>query len=125
VTLDEITALATGFFDAIERGDIDAVAACYAEDVGVWHNTDGLVNTKAENLETLAGFIRGIPERRYENRRLVAFPGGFVQQHLLKGVRRDGKTVELAACLVCAVADGKITRLDEYFDAGHVAAWSR
>jgi ketosteroid isomerase-like protein len=33
--------------------------------------------------------------------------------------------VELPACIVCSVADGTITRLDEYFDAAQVEAWSR
>jgi len=40
-------------------------------------------------------------------------------------VRPDGKRVELPACIVCAVAEGRITRLDEYFDSEQVAAWSR
>lgn len=125
MTLDEIRALATRFFDAIEVGDAAAVADCYADDVAIWHNTDRQIETKADNVRTLTGFIRHIPTRRYEDRRLTAYPGGFVQQHLLVGVRPDGKRVELPACLVCAVAEGRITRLDEYFDSDQVAAWSR
>lgn len=121
----EIGALAKGFFDAIEAGDIEAVGAAYADDAVIWHNTDGLESSKAENLAVLAGFIRHIPERRYGDRRLTAYPGGFVQQHRLTGRRRDGMAVELTACIVCAVSGGKITRLDEYFDAAQVAAWSR
>ncbi len=121
----EIETLARSFFDAIEAGDVDAVAACYAEDAVIWHNTDDAETSKAENVATLANFIRYIPERRYEARRLTAFPGGFVQQHRLKGKRKDGVEVELTACIVCAVAGGRITRLDEYFDAAQVAAWSR
>jgi ketosteroid isomerase-like protein len=120
-----IETLARRFFDAIEAGDVGAVGACYADDAVIWHNTDGLANTKAENVATLANFIRFIPERRYLDRRLTAFPGGFVQQHRLEGKRRDGKVVELTACIVCSVAGGVITRLDEYFDAAQVEAWSR
>ncbi|WP_304166530.1 nuclear transport factor 2 family protein [Phenylobacterium aquaticum] len=125
MTLDEIAALAARFFDAIEVGDVAAVADCYADEVAIWHNTDRQIETKADNVKTLSGFIRHIPTRRYEDRRLTVFPGGFVQQHLLVGVRPDGKRVELPACLVCAVAGGKITRLDEYFDSEQVAAWAR
>jgi ketosteroid isomerase-like protein len=120
----EIETLARRFFDAIEAGDVAAVGACYAEDAVIWHNTDGLANTKAENVATLTNFIKYIPERRYLDRRLTAYPGGFVQQHRLEGKRLDGKTVELTACIVCAVGGGAITRLDEYFDAAQVAAWS-
>jgi len=125
MTLDEIRGLAARFFDAIEAGDTAAVADCYAEDVAIWHNTDRQLETKADNVKTLSGFIRHIPTRRYEDRRLTVYPGGFVQQHLLVGVRPDGKRVELPACIVCAVAEGRITRLDEYFDSEQVAAWSR
>lgn len=121
---DEIEALGRRFFDAIEAGDIDAVGACYADGAVIWHNTDGIESSKAENLGVLSNFVRYIPERRYEDRRLTAFPGGFVQQHRLVGKRRDGRVVEMTACIVCAVAGGAITRLDEYFDAAQVAAWS-
>jgi ketosteroid isomerase-like protein len=125
MTADPVAALAARFFDAIEAGDVAAVGACYADDAVIWHNTDGLETTKAENVATLANLIRYIPERRYTDRRLSTFPGGFVQQHRLVGRRRDGREVELTACIVCAVADGVITRLDEYFDAAQVAAWSK
>jgi ketosteroid isomerase-like protein len=125
MTADPVAALAARFFDAIEAGDLAAVGACYADDAVIWHNTDGLENSKAENVATLTGFIRHIPERRYTDRRLSTFPGGFVQQHRLVGRRRDGAHVELTACIVCAVADGAITRLDEYFDSAQVAAWSK
>lgn len=121
----EIEALARGFFDAVERGDIDKVGETYAADAVIWHNTDGISNTRQENLATLRGFAARITERRYTERRVNVFPGGFVQQHVLKGVRRDGEQVELPCCIVCQVKDGKITRLDEYFDSEHVARFRR
>ncbi|HWA63394.1 MAG TPA: nuclear transport factor 2 family protein [Caulobacteraceae bacterium] len=117
-------ALAKRFFDAIEAGDVEAVGACYADDVAVWHNTDGIAQGKAENLRVLSGLVKGFPERRYAERRLNAFAGGFVQQHVLRCVRRDGAKREIAACLVCEVKDGQITRLDEYFDSAAVAAFT-
>ncbi|MGA0599945.1 nuclear transport factor 2 family protein [Caulobacter sp. KR2-114] len=115
--------LAVRFFDAIERGDAAAVAACYAEDVAIWHNTDGLTQGRDENLKVLSGLIRYYPERRYAERRLTAFPGGFVQQHVLRARRSDGAERSLPACVICQVKDGRITRLDEYFDSAHQAAF--
>jgi ketosteroid isomerase-like protein len=54
------------------------------------------------------------------------FPGGFVQQHVLRGTRKhDGERLALPACIVCAVKDGKITRLDEYFDSARVAEFRK
>ncbi|MFC3067703.1 nuclear transport factor 2 family protein [Phenylobacterium soli] len=118
---ESIAALAKRFFDAVEAGDIETVAACYADEAAIWHNTDGLAQTKDQNLKVLKGFTRHIGEIRYRDRRLDVFPGGFVHQHRLTGRRPDGVEVELPATLVCRVKDGRITRLDEYFDSAHEA----
>jgi ketosteroid isomerase-like protein len=120
---DAIRALAARLFDAIEAGDVDGVAACYAPELVVWHNFDGLEQPREENLKTLAGMIERISERRYESRRVDVFDGGFVQQHVLTGVRRDGVRVSMPGVLVGRVRDGKIARLDEYLDSAHVAAF--
>ena len=120
---DQIAALATRLFDCIEQGDVEGVAQCYAPDLVVWHNFDELDQPREANLATLAGLIARISERRYERRRLNVFEGGFVQQHVLTGVRRDGARVSLPGVLVGRVRDGRITRLDEYLDSAQVAAF--
>ncbi len=122
---DAILDLAKRFFDAVEAGDVGALQSIYAPDGVVWHNTDLIETSIEENLATLRGFVKHISERRYEDRRVAVFPGGFVQQHVLHGVRPDGKAVSLPACIVCAVANGRITRLDEYFDSAQVAVFHR
>ena len=109
------------FFDAIENGDLETVRASYAPHVKVWHNTDETVTSRDENVETLKGFVERIPSRRYENRRVQVFEGGFVQQHDLRGVRADGVELVLPACIVCEVENGLIVRLDEYVDSARVA----
>ena len=116
-------ALAQRFFDAVEAGDLEAVGAIYAPDAVIWHNTDGQATGREANLETLRGFIRLIGERRYRERRVQVSRTGFTQQHVLTGVRRDGTQVSLAACIVCEVRDGRISRLDEYFDSAALAAF--
>ena len=93
---DQIAALATRLFDCIERGDVDGVAGCYAADLVVWHNFDEVDQPREANLATLAGLIARISERRYERRRLNVFEGGFVQQHVLTGVRRGRRTCQPA-----------------------------
>jgi ketosteroid isomerase-like protein len=75
-----------------------------------------------ENVQGLAASGTRVVDRAYVDRRLAVFPTGFVQQHVLRGTRtQDGVVVELPACLVAEVADGRITRLDGYFDSAHVA----
>jgi ketosteroid isomerase-like protein len=121
----DVADLAKRFIEAIEAGDIAAVADCYADDAVIWHNTDRLETSKAENLQTLADFVKQVPVRRYEDRRLAVTADGFVQQHRLSCPRRDGSPRELDAVLVCRVRDGRITRLDEYFDSAQLAGWRR
>jgi ketosteroid isomerase-like protein len=121
----EILSLAKSFFDGLEQGDISILRKVYAPNVEIWHNTDGLVQTLEENETTLKGFVGRIGDRRYGERRTHAFPGGFVQMHVLSGTRKDGERVSLPACIVCAVENGRITRLDEYFDSAHVAEFRK
>lgn len=123
-THDEIARAAARLLDAIETGDVEVVRAIYAPDAVIWHNTDNLETTVEENLRVLGGFVKAVRERRYQNRRLDVFDGGFVEQHLLTGRRAtDGKALSLAACIVCKVSNGRITRLDEYFDSAALAEW--
>ncbi len=116
-------AVAARFFDAIECGRIDEVRSIYSPDAVIWHNTDQRASTAEENLEVLRAFIGLIDNRRYIDRRLQTFPGGFVQQHTLTGTRQDGVCLTLHACIVCQVSHGRITRLDEYFDSLAVDPW--
>jgi ketosteroid isomerase-like protein len=116
-----IRALAKRFFDSIEFGDIDAVRACYAPSAQIWHNVDGRMSTREQNLETLRTFVARVPKRRYERRRLHVFDQGFVQQHDLHCLVTEHHEVVVPACIVCRVENEVIVRLDEYFDSKRLA----
>ena len=123
---NEIRAMAQRFFDAIEQGDIDTMVNSFTPDAEIWHNTDELIVTPAQTAQTLTGMVARIKDREYAERRLTAFPGGFVQQHVLKGRRvHDDVAVRLPCAIICKVVDGQITRLDEYFDSAHVATFRK
>jgi ketosteroid isomerase-like protein len=115
--------VARRFFSAIEKGEIDTVASIYHPKAVIWHNFTQKEITPAQNLETLKGFVKRAPTRRYANPRLLATPRGFVQQHTLEAVRIDGRKLSLPACVVVEVEDGHITRLDEYFDTQPLNGW--
>ncbi|MBW7944932.1 MAG: nuclear transport factor 2 family protein [Sphingomonadaceae bacterium] len=125
MTDDDMRALAKHFFDAVEQGDVATLRSCYADDARIWHNTDEAEQTPDENAETLSGFVKRISDRVYANRRVNVFPGGFVQQHELHGTRQDGARLTLPACIICRVENGKVTRLDEYFDSARVAEFRK
>lgn len=119
--VDAPVEVAQRLFAAIEAGDIDAVRALYSDDAVVWHNTDGVAQTRAENLRTLAWVVEHLGHRRYEEVTCHPTATGFVQQHVLRARGPNGATVEVPACLVATVVDGRITRIDEYLDSAHVA----
>jgi ketosteroid isomerase-like protein len=123
VTAGESTpdAVAERLFSAIEAGDIDAVTALYAPDVAVWHNHDGLVQSLDDNVRVLGWMTRHLPGARYTDVRRSFTDSGFVQQHVLVATNRAGRQVAVPACIVADVADGRITRLDEYLDSAHIA----
>lgn len=126
MTDDEMRTFAERFFDAIEQGDIATMQASFTPDAAIWHNTDELVVTPEQTATTLAGMIARIAEPTYTERRLHVFPGGFVQQHALVGTRtHDGGRVRLPCAIICRVEEGKIIRLDEYFDSAHVAEFRK
>ena len=123
--MQDIHDLAARFFAAVEAGDIDTVRDCYDPGVAIWHNTDNLEQTRDENLQTLTGMVQRIADRHYQVLQREVFPGGFVQRHILHGTRADGVRLTLHACILCRVENGRITRLDEYFDSAQVAEFRK
>jgi ketosteroid isomerase-like protein len=108
-------------FAAIASGDTEAVRGIYAQDAVIWHNNDRVEQTPDENLRVLRWVIRNVKDLRYEEVRRHATADGFVQQHVLRGVAPNGTALEIPACIVCTVRDGRIVRLEEYLDSAHTA----
>src|SRR5215204_4786264 len=104
--------MADRFFGAIEAGDVERVASFYADDAVVWHNTDQVEQSKADNLAVLGWLVKKTASREYRDIRRSGTDGGFVQQHVLHIEFADGRTADLPACLVVEVDDDHITRLD-------------
>lgn len=113
--------VADDLFDAIQRGDIEAVRAIYAPDAVIWHNNDELEQTVDQNLAVLRWVCDNLADRAYEDVRRIEHDGGFVQQHVLR-FTKDGERREIPACIVVTLSpEGRIARLDEYLDSAHVA----
>ena len=123
-TLDALE-LGDRLFQAICSGDLDGVREIYAPNVRVWHNLDGVEQSLEENLRLLAWVVKNVAGLRYEHVRRQRTESGFVQQHVLCGTAPGGEPLEVAACLVCRVEDGRITQIDEYLDSVPLAALLR
>jgi len=120
--MDEALEVADRFFAAAEAGDIATIEQLYAPDAQVWHNTDRVVQNREENLRTLTWITTNLRDIRYTNVRRSPTDDGFVQQHVFEATNRAGQRVEVPACVVATVRDGRITRIDEYIDSAAVTA---
>ena len=118
---DEIDTIASEFFAAIERGDLDAVREFYSPQAEVWHNVTNRSQTREENLRLLKYFTGRVSERRYEVLAREFFPGGFVQRHILHGKLGSGDLIAAPVCLVIYVSNGKVDRVFEYVDPAAIS----
>jgi ketosteroid isomerase-like protein len=105
------------FFKALERGDVGGVLNCYTENAQIWHNFDDLVMTPQQNTEQLQVFFENFATREYLGVRRAVLPDGrLLQQHVLRMVRRDGKSIDWPGCIILKFAGQKIARIEEYVD---------
>jgi ketosteroid isomerase-like protein len=126
VTLNNDTLdLADRFFTAIQAGDTATLAEIYSPDATIWHNYDQQDQTREQSLVVLQWVIKNVGGLRYDEIRRDPLPDGFVQQHVLRGTAPDGSALEVPAMMRVYCRDGRITRLEEYLDAGQVKALMR
>ena len=120
---ENVLAVADKFFDAVASGDLDMVANIYAPDAVIWHNTDNTVKGPEVNIATLRWLADNVEDFRYEGTRQIEIPGGFLRQHVCHGrVKGTGQQLTVPIAVVAQVKNGRITKLEEYFDSAQGAA---
>lgn len=121
--MSDVLEIADRLFAAVEAGDIETIRdEIYGPGFSIWHNYDGRNQTTDENLKMLGWMTRHVRNVRYEEVRRREIPGGFLEQHVLRGELADGTKIEAPTCMIGYVEDGRITRLEEYLDTAQVAA---
>jgi ketosteroid isomerase-like protein len=123
-----VTQVADRLFEAIEDGDIAAVADLYTLDTKIWHNDTRAEQSAEMNLKSLAALCEVLKSRAYLVKRRSVVDSGVLQQHVLSGVLADGDKVELHAAMYLEISAGKVRRIEEYTDnvaAGPVRALVR
>lgn len=114
-------AICERFLGAIVRGDIEEVRTIYAPDCVIWHNNADATETVDENMRTIEAVPKIVRGFRYEDVVRRATADGFIEQHVVRGTTPSGEELRIPAVLICTVANGRITRLDEYLDSAHLA----
>ena len=107
------------FMAGLERCDIEATRNIYAVDAKLWHNFDQSFQSVEENLKTLQWMHRKLSDIVYEIVVRESIPGGFYQQHILRGTLASGEKFAMPVCAIFKIAAGRIVSLDEYLDSQH------
>lgn len=116
-----MTDISDRFFAAAGAQDLDAVRALYADDARIWHNWADDEQDVDENLATLGSLPQRYDTFAYDAVRTVALADGFLRQHDIVVARGD-RSARVPAILRGYVVEGRITRIEEYFDLGQLAA---
>lgn len=108
--------LAERLFAGLAAGDADAVGALCAEDFRGHQNAGPPMDlaTLMTFTKAVLGVVKGF---RYEEAIRSATDTGFVEEHRVRGTLPDGAELDLAACVVGTVQDGKVVELREYLDS--------
>jgi ketosteroid isomerase-like protein len=114
---ESIDRLANRFFTAVEEMDGKTLDEIYTSDAVIWHNYDNFEQLRDDNLAMLAQFSTMFKSFKYTDVRRRFFDHGFVQQHVARGVKANGKPFDLFACMVVTVRGDQIARIEEYFDS--------
>ncbi|KUH64652.1 DUF4440 domain-containing protein [Mycolicibacterium novocastrense] len=113
--------MADRLFAAIESGDRDAISRLWHDDIVVWKVADR-DRDKDRALRVLHWFIDATSQRRYEVIDRQLFDGGLVQQHILHATGHNGGVIAMRVGIIIKLgADGRISRIDEYFDPAEIA----
>ena len=115
-SIEAIAAVARSWEEACRSADNARIVAHLSDDATVWYNFDrDKQHDPAAYKAILDQSVTQFWHQHYKDLRVHLHPGGFVEQATLVGETQGG-VVETPFLLVAAVANGKITRIEEYFD---------
>ena len=109
-------AMAHGLFDALGRGDREAVLAAVTDDAVVWQNHDDREKAFSDRIDGLMRASRVSTGFRYVERRYLALPDGVLLQHRLQGTVPDRGAFDAPIIVRAFLRDGRLSRFEEYFD---------
>ncbi len=113
-------AVARALFDALSSDDDMHVRGLCAPGFTLRQNRGAAMDVQMllHFNRLVHGIVRGL---RYEDVVCAATATGFVEEHAVRGTLADGTALDLAACIVADVDDGRVTRVREYVDTAAAA----
>lgn len=118
-------AVADRFIAALNICDEKTVRSIYSPDIKIWHNFDQKLQSIDDNIKSMHYVHSRLKNLNYDVKSRIPIPGGFVQQHVLRGELPSGDAFAMPACAICQVENGKITVIEEYLDMAQAKALSK
>src|SRR2546423_5104669 len=106
--------LIQGYIDAFNRHDIDAVMACFLDDVVVVRNDGTRVEGRDDVREYYEGGFAMIPDGRCDLQTAIGRDGRGVAESVFRGTLRNGAAVVAVGAEVMEMAGGKIKEIRDY-----------
>ena len=113
-------ALAEALLAATRALDLDGMRALFAPDVLFWSNVGQVESGLDQRMAFMALEKQVFDTLAIEDVHIDVFEGGFVQQCVFAGTVTGGPSVRVPTCLVVRVAEGQVTRFDEYVSTDHI-----
>ena len=114
--------IATRLFDAVEKGDLQALKDCYTPDAVLRIYAAGADMGRAQILELVGSLSDAIPDFRYDDVRQAATTTGFVRQHTMVGTSPAGVPFAIPACCIGRLHEAQVEFLEEYGDSAQMSA---
>jgi ketosteroid isomerase-like protein len=114
--MSALAELAAQWEKACRAGDAEAITALVAEDAVIWFNYQNKELDRAAYRALLDEGYRNFRNTKYHDFRVMLHENGFVEQATLESECDAGK-ISAPFLLITTVKNGKITRIDEYFDS--------
>jgi ketosteroid isomerase-like protein len=105
-------------FEAVERGDLNALRDCFSPTARIWHNFDEAEMDVAATLELLQKVCKATTARRSTERRVIAVGNVCIVQHVFVLTLTDGRDLRMPAMFRFEFdAHGLVCRVEEYLDS--------
>jgi len=109
-----IQAVADRFFAVYAAADEDGIREVLAPDFEGWTSSFGGRELTVDSLVIGAKWEADNVELELEEVSRQVTDSGFVRQFVIRMTNAQGAPMEIPGCMVALVADGRITRFDEY-----------
>ena len=115
--LPDVRTLAAQITRCIESGRFSELDSLISADAKFWYNFDPAIHRWDEVRRGLVAAREQLRSMYFEQVRIAEIEGGWLQQHVLRMVHKDGSEKAMHAALIYKVNEhGLVSSLEEYFD---------